>query len=101
MPNSLNYGRKGHARPQILAQLIVRQFFETEYRAIIQIVAEVADLQRTVGHRNRPQYSTLCYAVTPILKKGLATACSRRFLSGAGERRRGVDAKLEAANHET
>ena len=68
--------RHDFTQAQVFAILVLRQFFKTDYRGIIEIVADFSDLQRTLELKKIPHYSTLCYAEQRLLKKGLSINCS-------------------------
>jgi hypothetical protein len=65
-------------QPQLFAILVLRQFFKTDYRGVVQLLEDFADLRRVLGLRKVPHYSTLCYAEKRLGKKGLLTGCSGR-----------------------
>jgi len=73
------FSRKDFTQPQLLAILVLRQFFKTDYRGIVQMLQDLSDLRSALDLKKVPHYSTLCYAEQRLLKKGLLTDCSRRF----------------------
>ena len=60
------YGNKFSPRRSCQAQLftglVLRQFFRTDYRGIVQILHACADLRAVRDLARVPPYSTLCYA---------------------------------------
>jgi hypothetical protein len=56
-------------QPQLFAMLALRDFLRTDYRGIINILAEWSDLRAVLGLTQLPHYSTLCYAERRLLKK--------------------------------
>jgi hypothetical protein len=56
-------------QPQLFAMLALREFLRTDYRGIINILAEWSDLREVLGLKQLPHYSTLCYAERRLLKK--------------------------------
>jgi hypothetical protein len=62
-------------QPQLFAILVLRQFFKTDYRGIVELLADMSDLRETLGLKRVPHYSTLCYAEQRLLKKGSSKAC--------------------------
>lgn len=68
---------------QLFVLLVLRQFFRTDYRGIIAIIEDSAELRRILELQSVPHYSTLCYAEQRFAKKGalseaLLRACSTR-----------------------
>jgi hypothetical protein len=60
---------------QLFAILALRDFFQTDYRRIIQMLSEWSDLREALGLTKMPHYSTLCYAEKRMLKKGASENC--------------------------
>ena len=59
-----------YTQHQLFAILALRDFFKTDYRGIIDMLAEWSDLRQALGLERLPHYSTLCYAHERLLKKG-------------------------------
>ena len=76
------FSRKDYTQQQLFALLVLRQFFRTDYRGVVQLVTELSDLRKALGLKKVPHYSCLWYAEQRLLKKGLSTNCSPPFLSG-------------------
>jgi len=76
-PYSSHFSRKDFTQPQLLAILVLRQFFKTDYRGVIQMLQDFSDLRTALELNKVPHYSTLCYAEKRLLKKGLLTDCLR------------------------
>ncbi len=71
------FSRRDFTQPQLVAILVLRQFFRTDYRGIVQILEDSSDLQRELGLQKKvPHYSTLCYAHRRLVKKGDSTLSS-------------------------
>ena len=51
-----------YTQPQLFSLLVLRQFFQTDYRGIVVLLAEWSELRSTLGLKQVPHYSTLCYA---------------------------------------
>jgi hypothetical protein len=66
----LRRGPKRFSNHQLFALLVLRQFFKTDYRGIVAIVADSTELQRELGLDRLPHYSTLCYAEQRFEKGG-------------------------------
>ena len=56
--------------PQLFAVLTLKQFFETDYRGIVAILADTSDLRAALRPARVPHYSTLAHAAQRLLKKG-------------------------------
>jgi hypothetical protein len=79
---SSSFSRKDFTQHQLFALLVLRHFFKTDYRGVVQLVTELSDLRRALGLKKVPHYSCLWYAEQRLLKKGLLTNCSPPFSSG-------------------
>lgn len=62
--------RKDYTQAQIFAILVLKAFFKTDYRGIIQLLKELSDLRKVLELNKIPHSSTLCYAEERLLKKG-------------------------------
>ena len=71
---SSHYSRKDFTQHQLFAILVLRTFFKTDYRGIIQLLHDLPDLAKHLELKKIPHYSTLCYAEQRLLKKGLLKA---------------------------
>jgi len=69
------YSRHDFTQHQLFTILALRQFLKTDYRGIIQMLADFSDLRKALGLKKIPHYSTLCYAEKRLIKKGLLKAC--------------------------
>jgi hypothetical protein len=69
------YSRKDYTQHQLFALLALKTFFKTDYRGVIQMLADFAELRHDLGLNDIPHYSTLCYAAKRLLKKG-SSSCS-------------------------
>ena len=71
-------------QPQLLALLVLKQFFKLDYRGIVQWLGNWSELRDALELQGVPHYSTLCYAEGRLLKKGALDACwMQRLLSPA------------------
>jgi hypothetical protein len=64
---SSQFSRKDFTQPQLFAILALRQFFKTDYRGVVQLLADLSDLRKALGLEKVPHYSTLCYAEGRLL----------------------------------
>jgi hypothetical protein len=62
--------RQDFSQAQIFAVLVLKAFFKTDYRGIIDLLGDFSDLRACLGLSKLPHYSTLCYAEERLLKKG-------------------------------
>ena len=67
---SHRFSRKDYRQAQLFAILALRLFFRADYRGIIAILKDLPELQRVLGLKKVPHYSTLCYAEKRLLKGG-------------------------------
>jgi hypothetical protein len=68
--------RKDFTQHQLFAILALKTFFKTDYRGVVQLFKDFADLQQDLQLDKVPHYSTLCYAAQRLLKKGRSSASS-------------------------
>lgn len=68
-----------YTQHQHFAVLMLRQYFRVDYRGIVQILAEWAELREALGLKRVPHYSTLCYAEQRLLKGGRSSGFSPPF----------------------
>ncbi|MBN9518494.1 hypothetical protein J0H58_08245 [bacterium] len=68
--------RKDFTAHQLFAVLALKTFFKTDYRGIVQLLTDFADLRKDLGLEKVPHFSTLCYAAGRLLKKGGPSASS-------------------------
>ena len=79
LPN-YSHARSRHdfTQPQLFALLAVRQQLRLDYRGLVALLAEWAELRRALGLRKVPHYSTLCYAAHRLLADAEKGGPSRR-----------------------
>jgi hypothetical protein len=75
---SSKFSRKDYTQHQLFALLTLKTFFKTDYRGLIQMLLDFAELRDELGLRSVPHYSTLCYAAKRLLKKGSSSCSSPR-----------------------
>jgi hypothetical protein len=68
--------RKDFTQHQLFAILALKQFLKTDYRGVVQFLADFAELRGDLGLAEIPHYSTLCYAEQRLLKKGSSSYSS-------------------------
>ena len=64
------FSRKDYTLPQLFALLVLRKFFRTDYRGVVTIVGEWAELREALGLTKVPDHSTLWYVERKLLEKG-------------------------------
>jgi len=67
------FSPKVFTQHQLFAILVLRQFFRTDYRGVVQLLSDLSDLRTALDLKKVPHYSTLCYAEQRLIKKGLLT----------------------------
>lgn len=76
---SSRFSNKIYTQPQLFAILVMRQFFKTDYRGIVQLLHDLSDLRRVLKLKRVPHYTTLQKTHARLLKKGLLTDSSVLF----------------------
>ncbi len=61
--------RKDFTQHQLFAILVLKTFFKTDYRGVVQLFQDFAELKQDLKLDKVPHYSTLCYAAKRLLKK--------------------------------
>jgi hypothetical protein len=75
---SSKFSRKDYTQHQLFALLALKTFFKTDYRGLVQLLRDFAELREELGLDGVPHYSTLCYAAKRLLKKGRSSSSSSR-----------------------
>src|SRR5947209_16162276 len=75
---SSKFSRKDFTQHQLFAALALKTFFKTDYRGVIQMLRDFAELREDLSLDDVPHYSTLCYAAKRLLKKGRLSSSSCR-----------------------
>jgi hypothetical protein len=73
------FSRRDYKQAQLFALLVLRQFLRTDYRGVVALVAEWAELRRTLGLTKVPHYSTLAHAARRLLADAEAGGPSARL----------------------
>ncbi len=74
-PYSAVRSRKDFTQHQLFAILALKAFLKTDYRGVVQVLADFAELRDDLGLGKVPHYSTLAYAEQRLPKKG-SSSCS-------------------------
>jgi hypothetical protein len=67
---SSKFSRKDYTQHQLFAILALKTFLKTDYRGVVAVLDDFAELRSDLGLRKVPDQSTLCYAQTRLLKGG-------------------------------
>jgi len=78
-PYSARRSRHDFTQAQLFAILALRQFFQTDYRGIVQYLKDLTDLRKTLELTKVPHFTTLQKAQQRLLKKGLGIICRPQF----------------------
>jgi hypothetical protein len=73
---SCKTSRKDYTQHQLFALLALKTFFKTDYRGVVALLHDFAELREELGLGDVPHYSTLCYAAKRLLKKGRSSCSS-------------------------
>jgi hypothetical protein len=73
---SSKFSRRDYTQHQLFALLALKTFLKTDYRGLIQMLEDFAELRQDLGLAAPPHYSTLCYAARRLLKKGSSSRSS-------------------------
>jgi hypothetical protein len=64
------FSRRDYTLAQLFALLVLRKFFRTDYRGVVTIVGQWAELREILGLTKIPNYSTLWHVEQKLLEKG-------------------------------
>jgi hypothetical protein len=67
---SSKYSPQTYTQAQLFACLVLRQFFKTDYRGVVELLNDFRELRQELGLGQVPHYSTLCYAHRRLLRAG-------------------------------
>lgn len=83
-PYAHKFSPKLYTQPQLFACLVLKTFYQTDYRGITAQLREFTDLRRTIGLRGVPHFTTLQKASRRLLRipraRRLLAATIRRHL---------------------
>lgn len=79
------YSKKQFTQPQLFAILVLKAFFRTDYRGIVALLEDFAELRKAIGLKKVPHFTTLIHAEKRLLKKGLLTYSSEAYSEEQGE----------------
>lgn len=73
--------RRDFTLPQLFAVLVLRQFFKTDYRGMVQLLEDFSTLRETLSLKKVPHFTTLQKAQQRFEKKGFGHLCSTLLAS--------------------
>jgi len=86
---SATHSPKLYTQYQLFAIAVLRQFFRTDFRGIVAILADSSDLRRALGLKRVPNFSTLFYAEQRLFKGGVRAPADLRALESEDARHLG------------
>ena len=81
---SAHRSRHDFTQAQLFAILVLRQFFQVDYRGMVQLLVDLSDLRNALEIKKLPHYTTLQKAQQRLIKKGLGPSFKRFFLTTPG-----------------
>ena len=75
---SSKYSKRDFTQHQLLAILALEQFFKTDDRGMVALLADLSDLREALGLTRVPHPTTLLQARKRLAKKGALKACCAR-----------------------
>ena len=73
---SSKYSRKDFTQHQLFSVLALKTFLKTDYRGVVAVLADFADLRGDLGLDKVPDHSTLWYARRRLLQRGASASSS-------------------------
>ena len=81
-PYSSPRSRHDFTQAQLFSILVLREFFKTDYRGMVQLLHDFSDLRAILGLKKVPHFTTLQKAQQRLEKRGLSSLCSTQCSSG-------------------
>ena len=78
-PYSARRSRHDFTQAQLFSILVLRQFFKTDYRGIVELLADWPKLQKALKLTKIPHFTTLQKAQQRLVKKGLLSVYCKPF----------------------
>lgn len=69
------YSKRDFTQHQLFAVLVLEQFFRTDDRGMVTLLADLPDLRRELGLKKVPHHTTLFHARRRLAGKGASTCC--------------------------
>lgn len=83
---SATHSPKKFTQHQLFAIAALRQFFRTDFRGIVAILADASDLREVIGLGQLPHFSTLHYAERRLFKGGVQPPADDYGAAGQSDR---------------
>jgi hypothetical protein len=77
---SSKYSPQRFTQAQLVACLVLRQFFRTDYRGLVALLEDFPELRRALKLKCLPHYSTLGYAQHRLMRSARIRALQRELL---------------------
>jgi len=98
------FSPKKFTQPQLFGCLVLKEFFRTDYRGIVQVLRDLPDLCQVLGLKAVPHFTTLQKAAQRLLRKApanrLLEETIRRWLHGERPADRAGLAALDSTGFE-
>jgi len=85
-PYSSPRSRHDFTQAQLFSILVLREFFKTDYRVMVQLLKDFSDLRAILGLKKLPHFTTLQKAQQRLEKGGFRASAPRRVQAGAPAR---------------
>jgi hypothetical protein len=76
-PYSATTSRKDFTQHQLFAVLALKTFLKVDYRGVVAVLKDFAELRDDLALKKVPHYSTICYAEGRLLKGGSSSTSSK------------------------
>jgi len=76
-PYSSARSRKDFTQHQLFAVLALKTFLKVDYRGVVAVLKDFAELRDDLALKKVPHYSTICYAEGRLLKGGASSTSSK------------------------
>jgi hypothetical protein len=76
-PYSAVRSRKDFTQHQLFAILALKTFLKVDYRGVVAVLKDFAELREDLALKKVPHHSTLCYAEARLLKGGSSSTSSK------------------------
>jgi hypothetical protein len=69
------FSKRDFTQHQLLAMLVLKQFFKTDDRGLVELLKDLPDLRSVLGIRKVPHFTTLFQAQKRLAKKRALISC--------------------------
>jgi hypothetical protein len=67
------FSKRDFTQPQLVAMLVLKQFFKTDDRGLVALLHDLPDLRAVLGIKKVPHFTTLFHAQRRLAKKRALT----------------------------